>query len=110
MAHLRRKFFEAIPADNRKGMKLLDINSEEALKEPEIPDESQITLSPGEIGVAYCNKLFYLERCFKEMTAEERTAERQKLAVPVWENFWKWIDRLHPLGGSKLEKAIIEYV
>lgn len=106
VAHLRRKFFEAIPTDNRKGMKLLDINSEEALKEPEIPDESQITLSPGEIGVAYCNKLFYLERCFKEMTAEERTAERQKFAVPVWENFWKWIDSLHPLGASKLEKAV----
>ena len=34
LAHCRRKFFEAIPAERRKKWKLLDINSEQELEEP----------------------------------------------------------------------------
>lgn len=34
LAHCRRKFYEAVPSGRRKKLKLLDINSEEELKEP----------------------------------------------------------------------------
>ena len=40
-------------------MKLLDINSPEAVKEPEIPQKDLEKYIPAEIGVAYCNKLFH---------------------------------------------------
>ena len=76
MAHCRRKFYEALPAERKKAIKLLDINSAESLKEPEIPDRELEKYIPAEIGVAYCNKLFYLERKWKALPPEERKSKR----------------------------------
>lgn len=42
LAHCRRKFYEAIPAERRKKLKLLDINSEEEIKEPLLPKKEEI--------------------------------------------------------------------
>lgn len=106
MAHCRRKFFEALPAERKKAIKLLDINSPEALKEPEIPENDLDKYIPAEIGVAYCNKLFYMERQFKELTADERKAKRLEQEVPVWKAFLNWLSGLNPVKGSKLEKAV----
>lgn len=106
MAHCRRKFYEALPADKKKSLKLLDINSPEAIKEPIIPMEELDQYIPAEIGVAYCNKLFYLEREFKDLTADERKAKRLEQEVPIWDNFWNWLDSLIPTKGSKFEKAV----
>ena len=105
-AHARRKFYEALPAEKKKTIKLLDINSEEAIREPEIPQEDLEKYIPAEIGVAYFNKLFYLERKFKDLEPEERKNKRTEQEVPVWENFFTWLDTLAPIGGSKLEKAV----
>ena len=105
MAHCRRKFYEALPADKKKSLKLLDINSPEAIKEPIIPMDDLDKYIPAEIGVAYCNKLFYLEREFKELSPDERKAKRLEQEVPIWDNFWNWIDSLIPTKGSKFEKA-----
>lgn len=105
-AHARRKFFEALPAEKKKTIKLLDINSPEAIREPEIPQDDLDKYIPAEIGVAYFNKLFYLEREFKNFTPEERQAERIAKEVPIWENFYTWLDTLNPTKGSKLEKAV----
>lgn len=106
MAHCRRKFFEALPAEKKKTMKLLDINSEVAIKEPEIPESDLDKYIPAEIGVAYCNKLFYLEREFKDLPPQERKAKRLELEVTIWDNFWKWVDSLNTTKGSKLSKAV----
>ena len=106
MAHCRRKFFEALPAEKKKTMKLLDINSEAAIKEPEIPESDLDKYIPAEIGVAYCNKLFYLEREFKDLPPQERKAKRLELEVTIWDNFWKWVDSLNTTKGSKLSKAV----
>ena len=73
MAHCRRKFYEALPA---------------------------------EIGVAYCNKLFYLERTFKDLAPDERKAKRLEQEVPIWDAFLTWVSGLNPTKGSKLEKAV----
>lgn len=105
VAHLRRKFYEAIPTSDRKKIKLLDIHSEEAIKEPVIP-EGAATMSPAVIGVAYCNKLFYIERTIKDKTSKEKQLARKNLEVPVWNAFWEFVSSLHPVGGSKLEKAV----
>lgn len=106
MAHCRRKFFEALPAEKKKTLKLLDINSPEAIKEPEIPQGDLDKYIPAEIGVAYCNKLFYLERKFKELSPDERKTERLEQEVPIWDNFWNWIESLNPTKNSKLDKAV----
>ena len=106
MAHCRRKFYEALPAERKKSIKLLDINSAEALKEPEIPQKDLEKYIPAEIGVAYCNKLFYLEREFKDLTFDERKNRRLEQEVPVWEHFFEWLDALVPTKGSKFEKAV----
>lgn len=106
MAHCRRKFFEALPAEKKKTLKLLDINSPEAMKEPVIPQDDLDKYIPAEIGVAYCNKLFYLEREFKDLSPDERKAKRIEQEVPVWDNFWNWVESLNPTKGSKLQKAL----
>ena len=41
LAHARRKFFEAVPAARRKKLKLLDINSDVAIEDSDLPDEEE---------------------------------------------------------------------
>ena len=107
LAHARRKFFEAVPAARRKKLRLLDINSEEAIEDTVLPDEEETKeLIPAEIGLMYCNKLFYLERTLKELDQEERKQQRAVSEQPVWDQFWNWLGTLHPTGGSKLGKAV----
>ena len=106
LAHCRRKFYEAIPAERRKKLKLLDINSEEEIKEPLLPKKEEIPgMIPAEVGLAYCNKLFFLEKQFRDLTPEERKDRRQETEMPVWESFYAWLEQLNPVKRSKLEKA-----
>lgn len=83
LAHIRRKFVDAIPAD-RTGNKL----------------------SSAEEGVLFCNKLFSLEREYKEKPPEDLKETRLKYSKPVLEAFWKWLDKQDPPGGSNLYKAV----
>ena len=104
LAHVRRKFFDAIPASRRKAFRLLDINSEEEISQSDITlDDSLI---PAEKGVVYCNRIFYKERLYKNMDPESRKQERFKTESILWEEFWTWLGTLNPAGGSKLEKAV----
>lgn len=64
------------------------------------------SLLPAEKGVAFCNRLFFLERCYKELPAEERKQKRQEKEPEIWNEFWSWLGSLNPTGGSKLEKAV----
>ena len=105
-AHARRKFYEALPVEKKKTIKLLDINSAQAIKEPEIPQKDLDKYIPAEIGVAYFNKLFYLEREFKDLSPEDRQAKRMEQEVPIWDNFFTWLETLNPSKGCKLEKAV----
>lgn len=106
LAHCRRKFYEAIPANRRKKLKLLDINSEEMIKEPMILEEEAETMLPAERGLVYCNKLFFIEREIKELPPDEKRTVRLEKEVPVWESFWTWLGTIDPVGASKLEKAV----
>ena len=85
-------------------MKLLDINSEQELAEPPEGTADDSSLLPAEKGVAFCNRLFYMERLYKELPQEERKEEHQKTEPAIWDEFWKWLETLNPAGGSKLEK------
>ncbi len=107
LAHQRRKFYEALPAKTKKTTRLFDINTEGTMPEPILPDEEKIReMIPAEVGLMYCNCLFYIERQLKGMPYEERKNERKKKETPIWEKFFCWVDGIEPVGGSKFQKAI----
>jgi transposase len=83
-AHLRRYMFEAIP--KAKG--------------------ASAKASPAYIGYAYCEQLFQIEKTLKDLKPEERQKQRLERERPVLDGFWKWINGMNALGGSKLAKAI----
>ena len=108
LAHCRRKFFEAIPSERRRKQKwkLLDIHSEQAIAEPRKGIAEDNTMTSAEKGLEYCNWLFYLERLYKDLPAEERRQKRLETEPAVWEEFWRLIEQVEPSGGSKLERAV----
>jgi transposase len=59
-------------------------------------------------GLAYCNKLFELERAFKDLSADDRKKARLKQETPVLEAFWAWVDESLPLAlpKSKVGQAL----
>jgi len=83
-SHLRRKFIEAIPQKKAEGM----------------------GRTAAEIGRDYCDKLFEIERSLKDLSAQERYRKRQELEKPVLEAFWCWLEKVIPLKGSALGKAV----
>lgn len=83
-SHLRRYYLEAIPLDSRK---------------KEIPG------SGGAIGRAYCDKLFKLERKWKELTPEERKKNRLIKSVPVLDAFFAWAENTFT-NQENLKKAL----
>ena len=83
-SHLRRKFVEAIPGKKAEGA----------------------PPTAAEIGRDYCNQLFKIEESLKNLSAESRYQQRQELEIPVLEAFWSWLDKLQPLRGSALGKAV----
>lgn len=84
-SHLRRYFVDALPKDTRS---------------PEAPVSSQ--------GIAYCNKLFEIEKTLEELSSEKRKAERLNQEKPVLDAFWAWVDstRNKILPKSKLGEAL----
>jgi len=70
-SHLRRYYLDAIPLDSGK---------------KEIPG------SGGAIGRAYCDKLFRLERKWKELSPTDRKKNRLIYSVPVLEAFFAWAE------------------
>lgn len=83
-AHLRRKFVEAIPTKKAEGSPLTN----------------------AEIGRDYCNQLFRVEESLKDLSPEERFCKRLELEKPILEAFWCWLEKLEPLKGSALGKAV----
>lgn len=83
-AHLRRYLFDSIP--KKKG--------------------KETQASPASVGLAYCNQIFQIESTLKDLEPEERQIQRMELERPVLDAFWKWVDGMNALGGSKLAKAV----
>ena len=81
-AHCRRYFFEAIPKKTTGGT------------------------SAAEVGYEYCNRLFQLEREYKDLPSKEKKAAREKYEKPILDEFFDWVDRQEPVGGSRFDKAI----
>lgn len=82
-AHLRRYMFEAVP----KGTK-------------------DTTQSPALTGLAYCDRLFEIERELADFTPDERKQKRLESERPLLDSFWEWVEKQNLLGGSKFSKAV----
>jgi len=80
-AHMKRKFTDALPKTEKSDSKAAQ-------------------------GIAFCDKLFLLEREFKELPHEERLKKRLKHSKPVLDAFFAWVETVNPLAGSKLGEAI----
>jgi len=81
-AHIRRKFFEAL--GNKRD-----------------PNKS----SPAYIGYMYWQRMFQLEKKWRNLAPKERLAQRQKELKPVMDEFWQWLEVLNVLPHSKLGRA-----
>lgn len=87
-AHVRRKFWEAIPAAQRKQ-----------------PDMSL----PAAQGFEYIQKLFAIEKAINEradFSYEKRHDLRLQKEKPILEAFWTWAEKQVPVKGSKFCTAI----
>jgi transposase len=83
LAHLRRKFDEALKALT-KGT-----------------NES----SNAARGKRYCDKLFDLERKFAALAPDERFQKRQKISSPLLERFFAWLDSLNAIPKTPIGMA-----
>lgn len=84
LAHLRRKFVDALKA---------------------IPKDKQKN-SPAAKAVAYCDKLFEFERSFAKLSNYQRKLKRDELSKPVYDEFYTWLEELYALPQSLLGKAV----
>ena len=84
LAHLRRKFFDAFKT---------------------LPKEKQ-TESNAAKGVAYCDKLFQLEKRLASLTQDKRFQERERLSRPTFDEFYNWIESLAALPNTLLGYAV----
>ena len=83
-AHARRKFVDAvnlIPAAERKKGD-----------------------TPPHIGLAFCDRLFAIERGLRDLEPEERFARREALSKPILEEFRLWLD---DMAGKTLPKSLL---
>lgn len=61
---------------------------------------------PALTGLAYCDRLFDIERELTDLSADERRKKRLELERPLLDSFWEWVEKQNPLGGSKFAKAV----
>lgn len=82
-AHVRRKFFEAVPQN---------ASDKSIAKE----------------GLKYCNQMFQLEREWEQLSSEERYEHRKQELKPLIDKFFNWCKWQEScvLMGSKLGRAI----
>ena len=80
-AHVCRKFVDAWPLD-----------------------ESAIETSVSAVGVAWCNKIFAIERELAEVSFEERAIKRQEQLNPALDGFLAWRESVTAAGGTKLAR------
>lgn len=72
LAHIRRKFKEAIIATKEKGK------------------SNKATVA--EIGLTYCNRLYAVERKLKDAEPDQRYDERLEKLQPIFNEFYAWLN------------------
>ncbi len=87
LAHARRKFVDALKA---------------------MPKDADISKTLATVGRKYCDKLFILERKYKDLSPKDRLSKRKELSQPVFKEFHEWLvqSATKALPKSALGKAI----
>jgi transposase len=86
LAHFRRKFYTAIPSEDRKTGK---------------------SSSPAAKVVNLCDRLFRIERGFIDLTPEDRKARREASDEhKIWDEIWTYLDTISASKTSLLGKAV----
>lgn len=71
-----------------------------------MPDGATVKTSKAAVGFQYCNKLFAEERKCVLYKPEYRKEYRQNRELPLLEEYFAWLNTVHPEKGSKLEEAV----
>ena len=71
-----------------------------------MPDGATVKTNKAAIGFQYCNKLFAEERKCAAYTPKYRKEHRRNKELPLLEEYFAWLNTVHPEKGSKLEDAV----
>ena len=71
-----------------------------------MPDGATVKTSKAAVGFQYCNKLFAEERKCVLYQPKYRREYRQNRELPILEEYFAWLNTVHPEKGSKLEDAV----
>lgn len=105
LAHIRRKFFDALTESEQKRTKKATRTRERASEEDLIKIE-HAKKSAAWIGVEYCDVMFLLEKRWHDLAPEDRKEKRQAILAKVMDAFYTWLGNLGQLPKTKLGKAV----
>lgn len=71
-----------------------------------MPKGATVKTSKAAVGFQYCNKLFAHERKCAKLQPQYRKEYRQNEELPLLEEYYAWLNTVHPEKGSKLEEAV----
>ena len=71
-----------------------------------MPDSATVKTSKAAVGFQYCTKLFTLEKKYIYADGTSRKDYRQNVVLPLLEEYFAWLNTVHPEKGSKLEDAV----
>ena len=71
-----------------------------------MPEGATVKTSKAAVGFQYCNKLFVEERKCAAYKPKYRQEYRQNKELPLLEEYYAWLNTVHPEKGSKLEEAV----
>ena len=71
-----------------------------------MPDGATVKTSKAAVGFQYCNKLFAQERKCAAYKPKYRQEYHQNKELPLLEEYYAWLQIIHPEKGSKLEEAV----
>ena len=71
-----------------------------------MPEGATVKTSKAAVGFQYCNKLFAEERKCAPNHPKYRQEYRQNRELPLLEEYYAWLNTVHPEKGSKLEEAV----
>ncbi len=82
--------------------------SSDALLPMGMPDRATVETSKAAVGYEYCNKLFAQERICKKNNPmpKGRREYCQNVILPILEEYFCWLETVHPEKGSKLYDAV----
>ena len=71
-----------------------------------MPDGATVKTSKAAVGFQYCTRLFSLEKKYVYADGKSRKEYRQNVVFPLLEEYFAWLNTVHPEQGSKLEDAV----